>query len=336
MNFLVFLKEKIVFIFVEVLLIGFIFTLFDVYKIDYYAYYLVTALITIATTIVIIYEYLKKGNYYRRLYNILDSLDKKQYIAEFLENPDFFEAEILCDILKQATKAMNDQIAVQKIAEEEYKEYIETWIHEIKLPISCIDLICKNNPGDITMSIAEELTRIDNFVEQALFYARSSVLEKDFAIKNTDLENLIKSILKKYSKELISSRVNLDLGNLKYTVYVDSKWMVFILGQIISNSIKYRRDPFELSFNAFEKNNQVVLSIRDNGVGISESDLSRVFQKGFTGENGRQFTKSTGIGLYLCKKMCNKMNLQIEISSCEEKWTCVNIVFPKDENIIFE
>lgn len=336
MNFLVFLKEKIVFIFVQLVFIGFIFTLFDVYKIDHSAYYLVSAFVVVSTTIVILYEYLKKESYYRRLYNILDRMDKKQYIAEFLEKPEFVEAEILCDILKQTTKAMNDQIAIQKIAEEEYKEYIEIWIHEIKLPISCIDLICKNNPGDTTMSIVEELTRIDNFVEQALFYARSSVLEKDFVIKSTDLENLIKSVLKKYSKELISSRVNLDLGDLKYIVYADSKWMIFILGQIISNSMKYRSDPFKLSFNASEKNNQVVLSIRDNGVGISESDLSRVFQKGFTGENGRQFAKSTGIGLYLCKKMCNKMNLQIEISSCEGKWTCVNIVFPKDENIIFE
>ncbi|MGL5257686.1 MAG: sensor histidine kinase, partial [Proteocatella sp.] len=240
MNFLIFLKEKAVFIFVQLVLIVFIFTLFDVYKIDYYAYYLVTLLITLSTIIVILYEYFKKSNYYRRLYNILDRIDKKQYIAEFLEKPDFLEAEILCDILKQTTKAMNDQIAIQKIAEEEYKEYIETWIHEIKMPIACIDLICKNNPDNTTVSISEELVRIDNFIEQALFYARSSVLEKDFVIKSTDLENLIKSVVKKYSKELISSKVNLNLGDLKYTVYVDSKWMIFILGQIISNSIKYR------------------------------------------------------------------------------------------------
>lgn len=334
MNFSGFLKDKMIFILLQLFLMIFITTLFNVYKINIQASYLAVVFIVITTATTILYEYFKKGNYYKRLYDVLDGIDKKQYIAEFLEFPDFIEAEILCDILKQTTKAMNDQIAVQKNAEEEYRDYIETWIHEIKLPISCIDLICKNNSSDVTESISQEVSRIDNFVEQALFYARSSVLEKDYIINKIKLDELVKLTIKKHSKELISSKVNLNLGSLEFEVYADYKWMDFILGQIISNSIKYKREIFKLSFSAIEKNNQVVLIIKDNGIGIAERDLGRVFQKGFTGGNGRQFAKSTGIGLYLCKKMCNKMNLKIEVFSIIGEGTSLHISFPKDNSII--
>lgn len=336
MRLIVFLKDKIVFILAQIFMIIFISTLFKVLKISDQAAVLITFFIVITMTVVLLYEYLKKSHYYKRLYSIFDNMEKKQYIAQLLEEPDFVEAEILCDILKQATKAMNDEIAVQKIAEEEYKEYIETWIHEVKLPISCIDLICKNNNNEITQSIAEEVIRIDTFVEQALFYARSSVLEKDYFIRDIQLDMIVKSVVKKHSKQLISAKAELSFADLKFKVYSDPKWMDFILGQIISNSIKYRTGVFKLSFDAIENETQVILSIRDTGIGIAEKDLKRIFEKGFTGKNGRDFGKSTGIGLYLCKKMCNKMNLHIEISSEEGNGTCVSILFPKDKSIMFE
>ncbi|WP_206458242.1 sensor histidine kinase [Anaerovorax sp. IOR16] len=336
MRLIGFLKDKIIFIVAQIFLIIFISTLFKVLKISDQAVVLITFFILLIMATTLLYEYIKKSRYYRRLYSVFDNMEKKQYIAQFLEEPDFIEAEILCDILKQATKAMNDEIAVQKIAEEEYKEYIETWIHEVKLPISCIDLICKNNNNDITQSVSEEVMRIDAFVEQALFYARSSVLEKDYFIRDVQLDTMIKSVVKKHSKQLISAKAELDFGGLQYIVYSDPKWLDFILGQLISNSIKYRSENFKLSFSATENETQVILAIKDNGIGIAEKDLKRVFEKGFTGKNGRGFGKSTGIGLYLCKKMCDKMHLQIEISSEEGIGTCVSIVFPKDKSIMFE
>lgn len=336
MKFFDFVKDKLVFIFSQIFIVFFISLLFKVHKISNQATILVSIFIIITLMFALIYEYIKKMTYDNRLYDSFNKLDKKQYIAEFLEEPEFLEAEILYDILKQSSKAMNDEIATQKIVQKEYKEYIETWIHEIKLPISCIDLICKNNANEITKSISEEVARIDSFIEQALFYARSSMLETDYIIKSLNIEDMVKSTIKKHSKQLIASKAKFEFENLNCTVYADLKWMDFILGQIISNSIKYRKEEFKLSFSAFENDTQVILKIQDNGIGIPDKDLKKVFEKGFTGENGRSFGKSTGIGLYLCKKMCNKMNLNIDIKSEVGKGTCIYILFPKDKSIIFD
>ena len=122
----------------------------------------------------------------------------------------------------------------------------------------------------------------------------------------------------------------MKLDNLDYTVYADEKWLDFIIGQIIANSIKYKEDALTLWFSASENQENIILSIKDNGIGISESDLGRVFEKGFTGENGRAFAKSTGIGLYLCKELCNKMYLGLEAQSTVGNGTTIHITFPKD------
>lgn len=331
-----FLKDKFIFILLQIFFAIFLYTLFSVLKIGWQVATLVVSCVIITTVISLTYEYLRKSHYYNRLYDTFNSMEKKQYIAQLLEEPDFVEGEILCDLLRQATKAMNDEIAIQKNAEEEYKEYIEAWIHEIKLPIACIDLICKNNNNEITQSISEEVMRIDSFIEQALFYARSSVLEKDYFIRDINLEELVKSVVKKHSKQLISVKAELSFEYLQYTVYSDPKWMDFILGQLISNSIKYKNEKLKLLFYAKENNSQVILYIKDNGIGISSKDLKRIFEKGFTGENGRILGKSTGIGLYLCKKMCDKMNLQMHVESEEGQGTTVSIVYPRDKSLAFE
>lgn len=122
----------------------------------------------------------------------------------------------------------------------------------------------------------------------------------------------------------------MKLDDLDYSVYADEKWLDFIIGQIIANSIKYKKEALTLWFFASENQENMILFIRDNGIGISEGDLGRVFEKGFTGENGRAFAKSTGIGLYLCKELCNKMYLGLEVQSSMGHGTTIKITFPKD------
>jgi signal transduction histidine kinase len=276
------------------------------------------------------YEYLVRSRYYNRLNKTLESMDQKQYIASLLEVPNFAEAEVLCEVLKQVTKAMNDELASYKISQDEYREYIETWIHEIKIPISCIDLICKNNRNDITKRISEETVRVDSYIEQALYYARSKNVASDYNIKRLSLDSLVKSAVKKHSKQLIGCGAQVKLDNLDHMVYADEKWLDFIIGQIIANSIKYKKDALTLWFFASENQENMILFIQDNGIGISENDLLRVFEKGFTGENGRAFAKSTGIGLYLCKELCKKMYLGLEAQSSVGHGTTIKITFPKD------
>ncbi|MCY6482967.1 sensor histidine kinase [Clostridium aestuarii] len=336
MKMISFFKEKIPFIFSQGIIIIFLGSLLSVMKIGSFAIIFMIICIILITTSTLIIEFLYKRSFYNNLYYTLNAMEQKQFISQMIESPDFIEGKILTDILQQATKAMNDEIAGYKISQEEYREYIETWIHEVKIPIACIDLICENNKSEVTKSIIDETQKIDSFVEQALYYARSTNVEKDYSIRNINLESFVKLVIKKYSRQLIQNRIEIKLNNLCYTVFSDPKWLDFIIGQIISNSIKYKKNPLSLSFSSQEKENQITLSIFDNGIGICEKDISKIFDKGFTGENGRKFAKSTGIGLYLCKKLCEKMHLGLEVESKKEIGTTVNIIFPKDKTIFFE
>lgn len=292
---------------------------------------LVCGFILIISIIALLQDYFKRNRYYRQLYTTLDSIDKKQYIASLLEVPNFADAELLYDILRQATKAMNDEIAVYQHQSEEYREYIEAWIHEVKLPLSCITLLCENSRNEATRSVLEETSKVEAYVEQALFYARSTNVEKDYSIRETVLDTLVKAVVKKHSKQLISCKTNLKISNLNYIVYADPKWLDFILGQVISNSIKYKKEELTVTFEAIEENSNIILRVSDNGIGIPTQDISRVCEKGFTGSNGRKYAKSTGMGLYLCKQLTQKMGLGFSLEAKEQYGTTVVITFPKDK-----
>ena len=167
-------------------------------------------------------------------------------------------------------------------------------------------------------------------MEQVLYYARSAAVEKDFKVEKTTLHALVNSALKTYSKPLIQAGGRPVFCGLDIPVCADTKSCSFIIGQIISNSIKYRTENLQVSFSAYEEQNAVRLLISDNGIGISSADLLRVFDKGFTGDNGRRYSKSTGIGLYLCKKLCGKMNIGITIQSDLGQGTTVILSFPQE------
>lgn len=329
MNRMTFLKDKLPFLAAQLLVIVFFGFVLMMLHASAAAIVLTCGLAVLLMLTEMAWEFIHRVRYYERLYHMLDQMEHKQYIAAMLEPPTFGDAAVLCDILQQATKAMNDEIAGYEKTQKEYREYIEQWIHEIKVPISCISLLCGNNPNDATRSIAKENTRIESYVEQALYYARSTNLEKDYIIRSVQLDLLIKACAKKYSRELIACNTKLAFDGLDVTVYADPKWLDFVLGQIISNSIKYKREGnLTLSILAQKQKDQVVLSIADNGIGIPECDMSRITEKGFTGENGRRFAKSTGIGLYLCRQLCEKMSLGFFIDSEQEIGTTVRIVFP--------
>ena len=219
--------------------------------------------------------------------------------------------------------------------QEEYREYIEMWVHEIKTPIASSKLLIENNYNGLTRKIDIQIDRIENFVEQVLYYSRSDEAGKDYIIKKVELLPLVKNVIRKNQRDFISKRIRLQLGELNEVVYSDSKWIEFILNQILINSIKYSKGKDDkIQIESKEISNTVVLTIEDEGVGIIERDLDRVFEKGFTGENGRKFGKSTGIGLYLCKKLCNKLGLGLEIQSEVNVGTKISIIFPKAENLI--
>lgn len=283
----------------------------------------------------IIIEYFKRKKFYDNLLKILEELDEKYLITEIIKTPNFLEGQILKNSLEQIDKSMLENVNKYKYMTEDYKEYIELWIHEIKIPIATSKMVIENNKNAITKSIDEELDKVENYIEQALFYARSNTVEKDYYIRKVVLKEIVNESIKKNKSSLIQEKISIDIHDLEIEVNTDNKWIVFILNQIIQNSIKYRKKEnsvIEIYANQGKEN--VILYIKDNGIGIKQGEITRVFEKGFTGTNGRLSNKkSTRIGLYLCKKLCNKLGIGIELNSVQNEGTEVKLVFPKDSYI---
>lgn len=324
-----FLKDKWIFILLNMFLTLFLSLMLYVLRLNLYAIFFIIIMQVSFGILILVIDFLSKQRFYNQVIKSLDNLDKKYLLSELLDRPNFLEGKIFYDATKEAFKSMNDNIAKYKISSDEYREYIETWVHEIKTPIAASKLIIDNNKNEITKSLGHELFKIDSFVEQALFYSKSSDLNKDFIIKEVSLSDLVKSVIKKHSMMLIENKIQIELKNINLKILADAKWIDFILGQIITNSVKYKNENSRLEFFTQTHQNKVKLSIKDNGIGIPSKDIKRIFDKGFTGENGRKYAKSTGIGLYLCKKLCDKMGLAISIISNQEIGTTVEIIFPK-------
>ena len=277
----------------------------------------------------ILIEFVKQKMLYNELNSILDNLDKKYLLPEIMKEPANIEGKLLYDVLRQANKDMHEHVKNYRDRENEYREYIETWVHEIKTPIASTRLIIENNQNDVTRNINYEIKKIEEYIEQVLYYSRSNNVSKDYLIKEVSLATVVRSVIKKNSRDFISKSIAIDIEAVEGTVYSDAKWLEFILNQVIGNAIKYMRESNgKVKIYTIHNENNIVLTIEDNGIGIIEKDINRVFEKGFTGENGRQFGKSTGIGLYLCKKLAQQLGLGLTLTSKTGEGTKVRIIFP--------
>ena len=274
-------------------------------------------------------EYRRKKRYLLEIQALTDGLSKKYLLPEMLKPGDGQEERLLYDILRRVGKSMYEHVADYERSVREYKEYIELWIHEVKVPIAALRMILANREEE-NPALAEETDRIEGYVEQALYYARSSSVEKDYMIRRLTLQKLVEEVLLQKKRELLGRHALIKLDGLETEIYSDGKWMVFILQQIVDNSIKYAQgDSMVLEFLGEEEKERVLLRIRDKGIGVKAEEVTRVFDKGFTGANGRRHRKSTGIGLYLCKKLCGRLGHEILFIAEEGKGSEVTIIFPK-------
>ena len=333
MKFKSYLKDNIITLLLIVFVIATIEIFLMIYDISMWVRIYIPISIFFAYIIGMMASYYKRKNFYKKIFNTLDELDKKYLISEMVANPEFLDGKMLKEILEEASKSMTEHVNEFKFLMEDYKEYIELWIHEIKIPIATSKMIIENNKNDVTKSIDEELDKIDDYTEQALFYARSNTVEKDYIIKKTNLEKIVNTVIMKNKNEFIQGKIQLDIHDTNIEVATDSKWVIFILNQIIHNSIKYKKQDENLQIEIFAKKNKenTILYIKDNGIGIKKGEITRVFEKGFTGSNGRILNKkSTGIGLYLCKKLCDKLGMAIELNSKENVGTEIKLVFPQN------
>ena len=333
MRFRDYIKEKMVLIIGTILALVSVEILLLAYNISILIRVYCAFIIVFVMALAILIEYKKKKDYYNELIKNMEDLKEKYLISEIIKTPNFVEGRILKEILQDTGKSMLENVNYYKNIQEDYKEYIELWIHEVKIPIAASKLIIENNKNEITKSIDEELDKVENYTEQALFYARSNAVEKDYIINKTNLKEIVNGAILKNKTTLLNEKVSIELSNLKEEeVYTDSKWAVFIVNQIIQNAIKYsKKENKKIEISSQEKNDKVILYIKDNGIGIKKGEITRVFERGFTGENGRIIgQKSTGIGLYLCKKLCDRLGLGIELNSEKDKGTEVRIIFPKN------
>ncbi|MBS6007134.1 MAG: sensor histidine kinase [Clostridium baratii] len=283
----------------------------------------------------IIIEFIREKRFFNDLNEITENIDKKFLITEILKEPGFIEGKIFYNSLKEANKDMHEYVNVYKNKQKEYKDYIEMWVHEIKTPIASSKLIIENNKNEVTTNIDKELKKIDEMIEQVLYYSKSDEANKDYIVKEFPLKSVVMNAVKKNSRDFIEKRIALELDDISENVFTDVKWVEFIINQIIVNALKYTRQGGKIKISSEKNKKNIVLVIEDNGVGISEKDIKKVFIKGFTGENGRIFGKSTGMGLYLCEKLCKKLGLGIKLTSKQGIGTTIRIVFPQGGNTKF-
>ncbi len=287
-------------------------------------------------------EYMKKKKFYDMLISNTNALDQKYLVLETLERPDFYEGKLLYDALYEINKSMAERVNDYSENMNDFKEYIEMWIHEVKIPISSLVLMCHNRKAKKELPqkkdgmderYIRQIRRLDHYVEQVLYYVRSNYTENDYLIKEVRLDKLVGNVLIKNKDDLLESGIQIFVNTKKISVLTDGKWMEFILNQIINNSLKYKKEGIDsqITIEAEEKDSKIFLYVCDNGIGIPPKDIPNVFKKTFTGENGRKGAKSTGMGLYIAKKLCVKLGHCIEIESEENEYTRVNITFGKND-----
>lgn len=257
----------------------------------------------------------------------------------------FLEKNILND-LEDLPKSLDIRIDYyHKIIEKLYEElekltqenrqkntdmvdYYSMWVHQIKTPIAAMNFLLDNEEVDQKI-LQQELFKIERYVEMVLTYIRLDSISSDYVITKINLDEVVKDSVKKYATIFINKKIKLNYVSHETMVISDKKWLSFAFEQILGNSVKYSSTGGEITIETYENK----LVIEDNGMGIKEEDLPRIFEKGFTGFNGRYEKKSSGLGLYLCKKTLDKLGHHIEISSKVGEGTRIEITFPKEDTL---
>lgn len=305
-----------------------------------------TAIIEVLGTLAALaIDWTRKKRFFGDLEACTSEVDHPLWMTEMVERPEYLEGAIIYDALGAIAHAANDDVAEYRRQVADYREYIETWVHEAKSPLAAAHLMVDNlraepladAAAEKVESIDEELKRVEGYIDQVMFYARSEAFDRDYLIRAYSLADLVAAALRANASTLIGAHVAPVLGDLDLEVFTDEKWVEFILGQIIQNSVKYARsEEPRIEFSARlvdvgSADERAELTVSDNGCGVSAADLPRVFDKGFTGDNGRTGKRSTGIGLYLVKRLCDKMGVGVAASSQPGEGFVITLTFSRNK-----
>ena len=308
---------------------------------------LVCAAVLIFTAAALSVGFIRDHAFWTDLEEAVETLDAPRLAPEMLEDPRTPEARRTVEALRAVAKSANDEVAASRRQVEEYRAYVETWVHETKSPLAAASLFIENLEADSAAAacnpdrledVAAELHRVEGFIEQALYYARSESLDRDYLVRPHALRELVGDAICEDARELIAAGIAPRLGKgLDLTVYCDEKWLVFMVRQLLQNSIRYVRADAEggpaIRFSARHldegsADDRIELTVADNGIGCPAADLDRVFDRGFTGDNGRAHRHSTGLGLWLVARLAVKMGLTVRAESEPGTSFTVTISFP--------
>ena len=331
MKYIDYLKDNIISIIIYLITISLLFFMLNVFKLNISANILTLVILLIMGITISIINFSRKNKFYKPYLNSLNILPKKYLILETIPEPNTYEEKIMVESLYEINKSMIENINDYQRNITEFKEFVEIWIHEVKIPISSMVLKCHNNKEKYDKSLLGIIRRLDNNIDEILYYVRSENTEKDFSITEVSLKEVIRNVGLKNKDDLLENNVEFKTNLLATKVNTDKKWLEFIINQIINNSIKYKSDNGIIKISSKEDNKKIILEIYDNGIGIPKKDINRVFDKSFTGSNGRDKVKSTGMGLYIIKRLCDKLGHNIYIESEEKKYTKVIIEFGKND-----
>ncbi len=332
MTVLGFIKDRITGFVIRVVALAVIVIFLVAFAVPPQAIIAVTIVLVLAMIAFEMWEFFRKRKFYNRLNKALEELDKKYLIAEMLNDPGFIEGKLLVDTLVECDKSMAENVAAYRRQNREFREYIELWVHEAKLPLASMRLMCRQSP-EIENKMAVQLGRIDDYIENVLYYARSENAERDYVIKETSVRKTFGNVAVKNREALQMVGARIETEGLDVSVMTDGKWLEFIFGQLMANSLKYYAPerPLVISVSAERTDRQVTVRFCDNGIGIPATDMPNVFEKSFTGVNGRRDSKSTGMGLYIVKNLCDRLGHGITIESEVGVYTGVTLTFNKND-----
>ena len=264
-------------------------------------------IVTVLGIVALVADYIRCRRKFEKLKSINES--PRPDIEELNENLNTIETEF-AEIIKTMEKREADLVFETGRKSRDMADYYTAWAHQIKIPIASMKLILKEEDSEAARKVNCELQRIERYAEMVLAYIRLGSPETDYVFEETELDPLVRSAVKKFSTEFITGHIALKMESLESKITTDRKWFVFVLEQLISNALKYTNEG---SIEIFEKEGR--LHIKDTGIGIEKSDLPRIFDKGFTGFNGRETRHSSGLGLYLCKRVMSNLGSDITVES---------------------
>ena len=251
---------------------------------------------------------------FRRRHFILQKLLENVAVnAQALPTPRGVLEEDYTALIRQLVQA-NSRLETKMIAvRRENEDYYTMWAHQIKTPISAMRLLMQADDAEESQALMAELFKIEEYVGMVLGYVRSESMSSDLLLRRCALDNIIRQAVRKYAPLFIAKKISLHFAGTGVQVVTDEKWLLFVLEQLLSNALKYTKEGSICIF--MKESAPKTLIIEDTGIGIRAEDIPRVFERGYTGYTGREYTRSTGIGLYLCRRILTKLGHTIAIES---------------------